>query len=244
MTEKKGKKKTTDDTVPEEEIMDKGDVFKMFDEADEEQIEAELKGAVADEMVYSFSVGGQKITGLTKAGTWAVMRAYNKAALFPKKTKGSKTTPKPKPIIRLGEVKDGVLTESEQGYGFVANASLIDPNTGTVLENGGGGSEASKKDRNGRQDPFALAKAIAKAQRNAIRVMLPNDLVEKYITKWSKQDRVRQFMNRPTTPDGKPMNCEDCGDPLTRKAVDYYIKNPDKPKRCYPCNMKRRGKSV
>lgn len=219
--------------TPNEQPMDKGEIFKTFDEADEEQIEAELKGAVAEEMVYSFSVGGQRITGLSKAGTWAVMRAFNKTALKSKK-----------PIIVLSPVKDGVLTESEAGFGFVANASLFDIESGIVLENGGGGSQASKKDSRGREDSFALAKAVTKAQRNAIRVLLPDDVVNKHIEKWSKQQKVRQFMSRPlgnSSPVNSSMECEDCGKPLNPKEVDYYSSHPNVARRCYNCNLKRKG---
>lgn len=220
------------DKAPDAELMDKGDVFKMFDEADEEQIEAELKGAVAEEMVYSFTVGGQKITGLTKSGTWAVMRAFNKTAIAGKK-----------PIIVLSPIKDGLLTESPEMYGFVANASLIDVTKNIVLENGGGGSEASKLDNRGKKDSFALAKAIAKAQRNAIRVLLPDDVVNKHIEKWSKQGKVRQFMNKPLGGvSGEPMNCETCGNPLTPNSVAYYTAHPEKAKNCYDCNKKLSGK--
>lgn len=221
MTEK------TNEKTPEEE---KTDIFQTMDKADEEQIEAELKGAVAEEMVYSFPVGGRDVKGLSKAGTWAVMRAFNKA-------KGGKLK------IVLSPVKDGLLTSTPDGYGFVANASLVGED-GTVLENSGGGAEANKNDARGRGS-FALAIAVTKAQRNAIRSLLPDDIVKKYIEKWSKQQKVKQFFTKGgsgVVDSNKKIVCEVCGtDKFSEKSKEYYRTHPNVPILCWTDSQKRKA---
>ena len=189
-------------------------------------------------MVYSFPVGGKPVNGLSKAGTWAVMRAYNKTA------KGHD------PFIVLSPVKDGLLTSSEDSYGFVANASLMNKE-GQIFENAGGGSEASKKDMRGNKDAFALAKAVTKAQRNAIRALLPDDLVKKYIEKWTKLNKVKVFFSKSSTMNlnvGQPMFCDTskggCGRPLTPKAVAYYSSHPNVDRLCYVCNQRIHPKTI
>jgi hypothetical protein len=212
-------KQTTKKEVPQEDI-DKGGVFEVFDKADEDQVEQELKGAVPEEMVYSFSAGGQKVEGLSAHGVKEAMRAYNKTALQ-----------KNKPFILIeGNTKDRMVAE---GIVFVDIVAKLIDSTGRSLEQwvGSANQPLTAKSRTGSYaDPFAAPKATTKAQRNAIRGLLPDELIKKLITKWSKQDRVRRFMGAGA--EVPEMDCENCKKPLSLKARQYYNANPNRILQC------------
>lgn len=228
---KKSEETPVEEATPEVEETQDNDAtpFELFDKSDEEQIENEMKGMVADEMVYSFTAGGQKVEGLSKAGTFEAMRSYNKTQRKQKK-----------PHIILADTDKATVLESENSYAYIIPAYITDDN-GVVYERFVGSAEANKtlKGRSGTySDPFALAKATSKAQRNAIRGLLPDSLIKRLIEKWTKQKRVKSFLGMDVKiPES--MVCEDCGKELTDKSKAYYAKNPNRTRLCYPCNQKR-----
>lgn len=136
--------------------------FQQLDKLDEQQIVAELQGALLDQYVYSFKSGGREVVGLSWAGVKAVAN-------------------------KLGAVACDLLElrESDDAYICVMKAAAPDGTTRI------GAAEQSKmmKTRSGeKSDPFALPKAVSKAQRNAIRALLPESLITE-VVKMHQQQR-------------------------------------------------------
>ncbi|VVB53373.1 Uncharacterised protein [uncultured archaeon] len=135
--------------------------YQMMDRADEEQILAELNGLpddVLDTMVYSFPSGGKRITGLSWVGTKTL-------------------------IVEAGNyaIEDPHIVETADAFRVVCRARDLTRNIALY-----GAAEVPKrmKTRDGEiEDPFALSKALSKAQRNALQNLLPKKLVAEFITK-------------------------------------------------------------
>lgn len=128
--------------------------FALMERRDEEQILAELKGAYLQEFVYDFTVGSRKVTGLSWAGVKEI--AY-----------------------RMGGVRVDDLDIQDKGEYWIVTAKAVD-----VTRNASrfGVSTQSKvmKLRSGESvpDDFAVQKAVSKAQRNAIRALIPEVFVK------------------------------------------------------------------
>jgi hypothetical protein len=137
-----------------------GEKFELMEQKDEQQILAELQGAYLDKFVYSFKQGGQEVVGISWAGIKEI--AY-----------------------RIGEI-DTVIEkyeETDEAYIFIVKATH--KGVGSRL----GVSQQAKHYGNGKPDPFALQKALSKAQRNAIRGVIPEATLEQYLTQFRKQDK-------------------------------------------------------
>ena len=126
--------------------------FEIMEKKDENQILAELQGAYLDKFVYSFKQGNKDVVGISWAGIKEI--AY-----------------------RIGEI-DTVIEkyeETEDSYIFIVKAT--NKGVGSRL----GVSQQPKQFSNGKLDPFALQKALSKAQRNAIRGVIPEATIEQYL---------------------------------------------------------------
>jgi hypothetical protein len=140
--------------------------FQALDRLDEEQIVAELQGAVLDEYVYSFKSGGKTVTGLSWAGVKAI-------------------------AARMGSIELDLLqlVNADASYLCVVKATAPDGSSRI------GAAEQPKamSTRNGEQpDPFALPKVTSKAQRNAIRALLPETLITELVKMHAEQAKVIQ----------------------------------------------------
>ncbi len=157
-----------------DEVMEQ--VVRAFDAADADLIEASLKGAVvAERLVYQIKVGGQIVTGLSIVGVKEVVRWFNE-------NKGLG--------LRINDdLKWEVRTLNGEEY-FIAIVSAVD-NTGQRWY-GAAMQPLMIKTRDGRSllDPFALPKAISKAQRNALRALLPEPLIQELINRWVGEGKV------------------------------------------------------
>ena len=138
------------------------DTFLQFENRDEAQIMRELQGGMLDEFIYSFKESGRTVTGLSWAGVKECAR-------------------------RMGgiEVLDAEISESAKEFRVICRAR--DTNTRAVML---GVSAQAKmiETKSGRryEDKFALQKAVSKAQRNAIRCLIPEAFVKQMITKMQK----------------------------------------------------------
>ena len=138
------------------------DTFLQFENRDESQIMHELQGGMLDEFIYSFKESGRTVTGLSWAGVKECAR-------------------------RMGgiEVLDADIVESVKEFRVIVRAK--DTKTQAVML---GVSAQAKiiETKSGRryEDKFALQKAVSKAQRNAIRCLIPEAFVKQMITKMQK----------------------------------------------------------
>ena len=162
--EEKGKPK--DNPVPSSssiQVLDRKDqAYTLINSKDDQQILLELQGSFLDEFVYSFPTKEGKVTGLSWAGVKEVAR-------------------------RMGNVsvEDINITETPTSYRVLAKAKDI--NKGVVMF---GVAEQSKnlklKDGNSFEDLHALSKCVSRAQRNAIRSLIPEMLIKGLIEEYLK----------------------------------------------------------
>lgn len=148
--------------------------FQQLDRLDEEQILAEMQGAVLDQYVYSFKSGGRQVTGLSWAGVKAV-------------------------AAKMGSVQVDLLqlTPGEGGWTCVVKATAPDGSSRI-----GAAEQPYEMDtkRGPQPDPFALPKCVSKAQRNAIRALLPESLITEVVKMHQAQ---RQPARKPAPANGK-----------------------------------------
>jgi hypothetical protein len=140
---------------------------------DDEAIVGMLTGQAIEEFVYSFRQGGRLVEGLTLAG-------INEAA----NRRGG---------IQVDEVKYEELEGS-----WIATVKATDTYTG----NSRFGAFEQQKKSGGRDDPHAFTKAVHKAQRNAIKQLLPTAIIKEVITYYlSEQGRKPNVTRERTTPE-------------------------------------------
>jgi hypothetical protein len=132
------------------------EAYELLDSRDEEQILAEIKGNIITEMFYSFPLEGRTVTGVSWVGTKEIARQYGGIDIE---------------FIRVDE--------TEESYTAVVKAR--DTRRGTSLL-GTASQPKMMQTRSGeRADRFAYTKAVSKAQRNAIRAIIPERfLIEMY----------------------------------------------------------------
>ena len=134
--------------------------FAIMERKDEAQILSELQGVFLDKFVYSFKQGQNTVTGISWAGIKEI--AY-----------------------RIGEIDTNIekFEETEDAYVFIVRAT--NKGVGSRL-----GVSNQPKMQNGRVDQFALQKALSKAQRNAIRGVIPEATIQQYLDTFLKQGKV------------------------------------------------------
>lgn len=144
------------------------DPYLEMDRLDEAQILAELKGASLDKMIYQFGT----VTGLSVAGVRETVRKLNNN--------------------RLGRIRI-----SKQEPSIHETEDFIEVRVYAEDEMNGGGNWGIKRQekftqgRNGAKvaDAFALEKALSKAQRNALRALIPESFVAGMIKEFQQQQR-------------------------------------------------------
>lgn len=144
------------------EIVKKEEVMEAFDKLDETQALAELKGASLQEYVYSFfdKGSGVKVTGLSLVGVRETVREMNKRG-----------------FARTGiSDKAPIINETED---------YIEIQTYAKDELNGGGywgiKRQNKKYSTGATNRFCMEQALSKAQRNALRGLIPEPFVKEMI---------------------------------------------------------------
>lgn len=162
-------------------------VYQALTAADERQIIAEIEGRAIKAMVYSFPSEGGQATGLSWKGVQEAVRQMNT-----RKMGRIKVTDRP-PIyeeitvdVDTGRKDDDGAIVTEAHKAVRVQVYAVDEvfgsarwGTATQLRDF---KARSKKDKKGNPlwfpDSFADAKALSKAQRNAMEGMLPLELVE------------------------------------------------------------------
>ena len=154
--------------------------YEAMDLADEGQIINELEGKLTAEdmetFVYSFpdKSTGRNVTGLSWKGTKATWWELNS-----KKLTNMTITDKMK--ITQG---DGYVDVAVYAYDKLRDIGTWGMARGYTSMKTRGGSIV---------DRFASAKAMSKAQRNALNHLFPSELVAKIIQKWIKKGNVKQL---------------------------------------------------
>lgn len=142
--------------------------FELMDTLDEQQIVEEIKGHVIEQYFYEFPQGNRSVVGISWSGIKYVARQMSEQG---------------HPI----SIEDVQVTNTNEG--FLVMAVAMDINT---KEKRYGAAECPKimKTKAGEQpDPFALQKAISKAQRNAIRNFIPEVAIQEGYKAWKERGR-------------------------------------------------------
>jgi len=151
--------------------------YEAMDLVDENQIVNEIEGKILDEaLVYSFldKTTGKEITGLSWKGTKAVWWEFNK-----------------KKFTRM-TVTDKVIVT--QGDGFIDVAVYAYDELRKIGAWGMARGYTKQSTRSGQiDDRFASAKAMSKAQRNAMNQLFPMELVAKMLKLFIKQGKVQKL---------------------------------------------------
>lgn len=154
------------------------DEYSIFDKLDEQQIMDEMQGKVITEYFYNFQIGGREVTGISWAGTKAVARymsMQNKQHGFD----GIEIMPI--------DLKRDVIEDDRY---ITAVARAIDHGSGLIMT---GIARQSKyiirKDGTSIPDDFAIVKACSKAMRNAIRSLIPEQVILEMYNQWKNEKR-------------------------------------------------------
>ena len=174
MKEKKEKEKEVE---IKEEDGDELTPYEAMDLVDESQMVNEIEGKVTDEaLVYSFPdrATGKDITGLSWKGTKAVWWEFNKKG-FTQMT-----------------ITDKVIIT--QGDNYVDVACYAYDEKRKIGAWGMARGYTKQQTRSGQmEDRFASAKAMSKAQRNALNQLFPMESVAKMLKLFIKQGKVQSL---------------------------------------------------
>lgn len=126
--------------------------YEVVDQVDDQAIVELMTGQTIQDYVYSFKHGGRLVEGLTLAG-------INEAA------------------NRRGGIQVEEVDYEEKENSWIATVKAVDTITGSSRF----GAYEQPKMNGSRQDPYAFTKAIHKAQRNAIKQLLPVPVIREVL---------------------------------------------------------------
>lgn len=152
--------------------VDDAEMITKIDLADERQIVEEMKGRVLEKYFYSFQIAGREIIGLSYAGVKQLSREMARRG-------------EPIDIITLEKEKDEThwtvtatamhRKTKEHRYGVFRQPLVM-----------------HLKDGSTKDDDHALTKAVSKAQRNALRQFIPEEVIVEMYREWKTQRRERE----------------------------------------------------
>jgi len=198
------------------------EVYALMERRDEHQIMESIRGNFLEEYVYQFQASdGREVTGLSWVGTQEAAREYGGIQVSIDKTK-----------------------ETETKTHFTVTVEAVDTRTGSSRL---GRSKQPKmmkvkiRDKQGNvtgyklvEDEFADVKALSKAQRNAIRALLPQTWLKEFIKHKLAQSRKTKMQQTPENQNQSPkteeaqtrsLTCSDCGREITKAETDYSLQN-------------------
>lgn len=136
------------------------ELFVDFERRDDQAIMDELQGAVVAEYVYSFDSGGKRVMGLSLPGVMAVAQ-------------------------RMGGITCGQPIWSVTDADITCDISATDHKVGLTVW----GTASAPFEEYGKRDKFARAKALSKAQRNAIRKVIPETVATQMLAAFLSEKR-------------------------------------------------------
>ena len=147
-----------DEKEKKEEMVPVTAEYAVVDQVDDQAIVELMTGQTIQDYVYSFKQGGRTVEGLTLAG-------INEAA------------------NRRGGIQVEEVNYEERDNSWIATAKAVDTITGSSRF----GAYEQSKMSGSRPDPFAFTKAIHKAQRNAIKQLIPVPVIREVLNFYLKR---------------------------------------------------------
>lgn len=183
-----------------------------FDEADALAIEEMLKGVVTDKFVYRFKAkDGSEVKGLSVLGVRSAVHYLNSVKGFG---------------IRI---EDNLRIEYREIGGetyVIAVVSAIDGQGNRWFGAAQQPINMRRKDGVSVPDPFAVAKAVSKAQRNALRGLFPEPIVVELMELWTKEGKVVEL----TEEESEPIQATVTENQATDTPTEQPVNQPEKPK--------------
>lgn len=142
--------------------------YSLMERKDEEQILQEIKGNVIEEFVYSFPQGNRTITGLSYSGIKHI-------------------------ALQRGNIHCCEPILQENGSCWISKVKAIDVQRN--LEMWGVSMQPKFMElRNGSKikDDFCIQKCVSKAERNALRKLMPEKIIIEMIKEWQKNNGGRK----------------------------------------------------
>jgi hypothetical protein len=165
--------------------------YELMERLDEKQIVAEAAGEMSESWVYSFPQDGKMIMGLSYVGVKEAVRQLNAKGLT--SIKISEQAP---PVTqRVSEGHDLYVEEAGDGY-FVQAYGKDEKHNGGLW---GAKFEPIYKQRSSKKgggkycNIFALEHALSKAQRNAMRGLIPENLFVKILKEFIEKGKVQKL---------------------------------------------------
>jgi len=163
---------------------------------DEAQILAELQGKYLDEFVYSFKVGNRKVVGLSWAGVKEI--AY-----------------------RMGGIRVEDVQIQDKGDFWMVTAKAVDAQRNASRFGVSTQAKVLKTRQGPQEDQFALQKAVSKAQRNAIRALIPEGFIKLNIDRFLSGGGPEAPGREP--PKRVESEQAEVGVPGALRGADYYV---------------------
>jgi len=138
--------------------------YSLMERKDEDQILQEIKGNVIEEFVYSFPQGNRQITGLSYSGIKQI-------------------------ALKMGNIHCSEPILQENGSCWISKVKAIDIQRN--LEMWGVSTQPKFMEmRNGAKvrDDFCVQKCVSKAERNALRKLMPEKIIIEMIKEWQKKN--------------------------------------------------------
>jgi len=138
--------------------------YSLMERKDENQILQEIKGDVIEEFVYSFPQGNRQITGLSYAGVKQI-------------------------ALKMGNIHCSEPILQENGSCWISKVKAIDVQRNLEMW---GVSVQPKfmelRDNRKIKDDFCIQKCVSKAERNALRKLMPEKIIISMIREWQKNN--------------------------------------------------------
>lgn len=149
--------------------------FKWMEMLDDQQIVDYLEGRLVEELFYEFEVGGRPVIGISFAGT--IEAAKTVSAQKMKSGGGIEVLPD----VRVEEIDDGAK--------YAAYVRAIDKGINFVVMGYADQDKLryNKMKRKLEIDPFARRSVVSKAQRNALRHLIPEQEILAMYREWKRR---------------------------------------------------------
>jgi len=173
--------------------------FREMEKRDEDQILAELRGELVDEMIYQFPREGKTVTGISWMGIKEIARRY-------------------------GKIDVNLVHFEDVGDSFMVVVKAVDIEKGTGLLGTSTQPKMMKK-RDGSETPdtFCVQKAMSKAQRNAIRSIIPEAYFKAVFAELAKDHPPSKTRGRQVKPEAKvPKPVESTQRDVASKGVPAF----------------------
>jgi len=150
-------------------VRDDNQAHDIMNLKDDNQVLAEMEGKYLEEFVYSFTVDGGKrnVTGLSWAGVKEVVRSAGNIEV-----EDLKITETDKTYRVLAKGRDTIRNVSM--FGIAEQSKMMRLKSGDLVE-----------------DMHSLSKCVSRAQRNALRVLIPEATIKMTIEKYLEEKKRR-----------------------------------------------------